>query len=117
VEKLRDGCHQQLLFRLTAQTLGPPARTGGPLAIAPDKAAVACVIHHNTRLPGQFLRIDLALNARWFECQDEAEIKALLEGLQYPHWMILVGTLLVMLGFVGFGFSPGLVRVFGLAKA
>jgi len=35
-------------------------------------------------------------------------MKALLEGLQYPHWMIFVGTLLAMVGFVGFAFSKNM---------
>jgi hypothetical protein len=48
------------------------------------------------------------LNARWIECQGEMEMKALLEGLQYPHWMIVVGALSVMVGFVGFAFSKNM---------
>jgi hypothetical protein len=45
---------------------------------------------------------------RWIECQGEAEMKAFLEGLQYPHWMIFVGTLLAMVGLVGFAFSKNM---------
>ena len=35
-------------------------------------------------------------------------MKALLEGLQYPHWMIVVGALLAMAGFVGFAFMKNM---------
>jgi hypothetical protein len=48
------------------------------------------------------------LNARWIECQGEAEMKALLDGPQYPHRVIVVGALSVMVGFVGFAFSKNM---------
>jgi hypothetical protein len=29
-----------------------------------------------------------------------------LSGLQYPHWLIVAGIVLVIIGFVGFAFHP-----------
>jgi hypothetical protein len=32
-------------------------------------------------------------------------MKEFLQDLQYPHWMIAAGGLLVLLGFIGFAFQ------------
>jgi LPXTG-motif cell wall-anchored protein len=44
------------------------------------------------------------VNARWIECQCEADMQAILENLEYPHWIMATGAFLVMAGFIGFAF-------------
>jgi hypothetical protein len=34
----------------------------------------------------------------------------LLSAMEYPHWLMVGGAVLVVLGFIGFAFSPGEAR-------
>ena len=39
-----------------------------------------------------------------YYCDEGEEMKEFLQDLQYPHWMIIAGTILVALGVIGFAF-------------
>jgi preprotein translocase subunit Sss1 len=44
------------------------------------------------------------IRSNWMSTQRNLKMTNANSAMEYPHWLIVTGTILALLGFIGFGF-------------